>query len=214
MVLGVVWVAGLAGCGKSEPAAADPVAAETPKAAEPNLAAPALAAVKKASEAVVASLQIPDFQTATVEDLSAVASQALSGLRQAASSSPAVVEKVNAVKTALEAGQASEALSSLAGLTAAAKSIPGAANIAETATQVVSAWALKQGFDVAKISGVLGALQKKDYAALASQATSVLSKGGLTGDQKGLLSGVLNAYGIDASKAAGAVSSLKGLMGN
>lgn len=214
MVLGVVCVAGLAGCGKSEPAASAPAAAETPKAAEPSLAAPALAAVKKASEAVVASLQIPDFQTATVEDLSAVASQALSGLQQAASSAPAVVEKVNAIKTALEAGQASQALSSLAGLTAAAKSIPGAANIAETATQVVSAWALKQGFDVAKISGVLGALQKKDYAGLASQATSVLSKGGLTGDQKGLLSGVLNAYGIDASKAAGAVGALKGLMGN
>lgn len=185
-----------------------------PKAAESSLAAPALAAVKKASDAVVASLQIPDFQTATVAELSEVASQALGSLGQAAGSVPAITEKVNAIKTALASGQASQALSSLAGLSAAAKKIPGAANIAETATQVVSAWALKQGFDVEKISGVLGALQKKDYAALASQATSVLSKGGLTGDQKGLLNGVLNAYGIDTAKAAGAVSSLKGLLGN
>ena len=222
IVLGVVGAAGLAGCGKSEPAATSPatpaaavapVAAETPKTAETSLAAPALAAVKKASEAVVASLQIPDFQTATVADLSAVATQALSGLGQAASASPVVVEKVTAVKTALAAGQAGEALSALAGLGAAAKNIPGAAAIAETATQVVSAWALKQGFDVAKISGVLGALQKKDYAALATQATSLLGKGGLTGNQKGLLSGVLNAYGTDASKAAGAVGALTGLMG-
>jgi hypothetical protein len=217
MVLGVVCVAGLAGCGKSEPAAAAPVApaaAETPKAAEPSLAAPALAAVKRASEAVVTSLQIPDFQTASVEELSAVASRALNSLSQAASASPAIVEKVAAVKAALAGGQAGEALSSLAGLTAAARSIPGAANIADTATQVVSAWALKQGFDVAKISGVLGALQKKDYASLASQATAVLGKGGLTGDQKGLLSGVLNAYGIDAAKATEAIGALKGLMGN
>lgn len=215
MVLGVVCAAGLSGCGKTEqpavPAAEAPVA---PKAAESSLAAPALAAVKKASDAVVASLQIPDFQTATVAELSEVASQALGSLGQAAGSVPAITEKVNAIKTALASGQASQALSSLAGLSAAAKKIPGAANIAETATQVVSAWALKQGFDVEKISGVLGALQKKDYAALASQATSVLSKGGLTGDQKGLLNGVLNAYGIDAAKAAGAVSSLKGLLGN
>lgn len=56
MVLGVVCAAGLAGCGKSEPAASAPVAVETSKTAEPSLAAPALAAVKKASEAVVASL--------------------------------------------------------------------------------------------------------------------------------------------------------------
>jgi hypothetical protein len=213
VVLGVLCVAGLTGCGKSEPVAAAPAATEAPKPAETSLAAPALAAVKKASDAVVASLQIPDFQTATVEDLSEVASQALSKLGQVTSSSPVVAEKVTAIKTALSAGKASEALSSLAGLSEAVKSIPGAANIAETATQVVSAWALKQGFDVAKISGVLGALQKKDYAALASQATSVLGKGGLTGDQKGLLNGVLNAYGIDATKAAGAVNSLKGLMG-
>jgi len=217
VVLGVVYAAGLAGCGKSEPAASAPAATPAPvaSAATPpaSVMAPALAAVKKASDAVVASLQIPDFQTATVADLSAVASQALSSLSQVASAAPAVAEQVNAVKAALASGKASEALSSLAGLSAAAKNIPGAANIADTATQVVSAWALKQGFDVAKISGVLGALQKKDYAALAAQATSVLGKGGLTGDQKGLLNGVLGAYGIDASKAAGAVDSLKGLMG-
>lgn len=219
IVLGVACVAGLAGCGKSEPAAGAPAApvaevVAAPKTPESSVMAPALAAVKKASEAVVTSLQIPDFQTASVEDLSAVATQALSGLGQVASSAPTVVEKVNSVKTALASGQANQALASLAGLSAAAKSVPGAAAIAETATQVVSAWALKQGFDVAKISGVLGALQKKDYAALASQATSVLGKGGLTGDQQGLLKGVLNAYGIDATKAAGAVSAVKGLLGN
>ncbi len=219
VVLGVVGVAGLVGCGKSEPVASEPAAPVTevvaaPKTPESSVMAPALVAVKKASEAVVTSLQVPDFQTASVEDLAGVATQALSSLGQVASSAPTVVEKVNAVRTALASGQASQALSSLAGLSAAAKSVPGGAAIAETATQVVSAWALKQGFDVAKISGVLGALQKKDYAALASQATSVLSKGGLTGDQQGLLKGVLNAYGIDATKAAGAVSAVKGLLGN
>ncbi|MET0263163.1 MAG: hypothetical protein ABW223_09715 [Rariglobus sp.] len=225
LVLGVVGIVGPSGCGKSEPVASAPApAVQTPApAATPipapaltpsSAAAPALSAVKKASDAVVASLNIPDFQTATVEDISEVASQALTSLSRVVSSTPAVVEKVTAVKTALEAGEASNALTALTGLSAAAKNIPGAANLTETAKQLVSAWALKQGFDTAKISGVLGALQKKDYAALASQATSVLSKGGLTGDQQGLIQGVLNAYGIDATKAAGAFNAVKGLMGN
>lgn len=162
----------------------------------------------------VPALKLPDFKTASVADLSALASQALSGLGQVAGSAPGLLEKVNAVKSALGAGQASQALTALAGLGAAAKNIPGAAALADTATQVVSAWALKQGFDAAKISGVLGALQKKDLSALTSKATGLLSKGEVTADQQGLLKGVLNAYGIDASKAAGAAGALKGIFGN
>lgn len=173
-----------------------------------------LAALKPVADAAATALQIPDFKTASVADLSALASQALSGLGSAANSTPALLEKVNAVKAALSAGQASQALTALSGLGAAAKKIPGASALADTATQVVSAWALKQGFDAAKISGVLGALQKKDLSALTSQATGLLSKGGLTGDQQGLLKGVLGAHGIDASKAAGAAGALKGFLGN
>jgi hypothetical protein len=162
----------------------------------------------------VPALKIPDFKTASVADLSALASQALSGLGQAANSAPGLLEKVTAVKTALSAGQASQALAALGGLGAAAKNFPGASALAETATQAVSAWALKQGFDAAKISGVLGALQKKDLTALTSKATALLGKGGVTDEQQGLLKGVLSAYGIDTSKAAGAAGMLKGFWGN
>ncbi len=180
------------------------------------LVAPVVAHAENTTPAakVAAPVTVPDLQTTSVSQLSAVASQALTALGEMTSkSSPALTEKINAVKAALAGNQASAALSSLAGLTKAAKGTPGAEGMAGKATQVVSAWALKQGFDLAKISGVLGALQKPDYAALASQGASVLSKGDLTHDQKGLLNGVLNAYGIDPTKAAGAANAIKGLFG-
>jgi hypothetical protein len=165
------------------------------------------------SAPAAAAVTIPDFQTASVAQLSTLATQVLTSLGQTAMKTPAVADKVSALKSALAGNQASAALSSLAGLSAAAKGVPGAEGLAASATQLVSAWALKQGFDLAKISGVLGALQKPDFTALASQGTSLLSKGGLTGDQQGLLKGVLNAYGIDTTKAAGAAGALKGLFG-
>jgi hypothetical protein len=188
------------------------VAAGVTGSARAELAGGAVAAVPVSETAP--TLKLPDFKTASVADLAGIASQALSGLGQVATSAPGLLEKVTAVKTALSAGQASQALTALAGLGAAAKNIPGAAALADTATQLVSAWALKQGFDAAKISGVLGALQKKDLSALTSKATSLLAKDGVTDDQQGLLKGVLNAYGIDASKAAGAAGALKGFFGN
>lgn len=189
----LVCAMSLAASGKSAPATT-PVVPTTPPAAS-------------------ATVTIPDFQTASVAQLSTIATQVLTSLGQTVAKSPAIAEKVSALKTALVGNQASAALSSLAGLSAAAKSIPGAEGLANSATQLVSAWALKQGFDTAKISGVLGALQKQDFAALASQGASVLGKGGLTGDQQGLVKGVMNAYGIDTTKAAGAASALKGLFG-
>lgn len=172
-----------------------------------------LVTVAESAPATEATVKIPDFQTASGSQLSTLATQVLTSLGQMAAKSPALVEKINAVKTALAGNQANAALSSLAGLSAAAKSVPGAEGLAGSATQLVSAWALKQGFDTAKISGVLGALQKQDFAALAAQGASVLGKGGLTSDQQGLVKGVLNAYGIDATKAAGAAGALKGLFG-
>lgn len=167
-----------------------------------------------AAAAVASALSIPDFKTASVADLATVASQALGGLSTAASSAPGLLEKAKAVQAALSGGKALDAVTALAGLSDAAKAVPGATKLAETAKQVVSAWALKQGFDSTKISGVLGALQKKDLSSLASKAAGLLNKGGLTGDQQGLLNGVLGAYGVDASKAAGAASAVKGLLGN
>lgn len=171
-------------------------------------------AANGAAGAVASALSIPDFKTASVADLASVASQALGGLSSAAGSAPALLEKVKVVQAALSGGKALDAVTALAGLSEAAKAVPGAAKLAETAKQVVSAWALKQGFDATKISGVLGALQKKDLGSLASKAAGLLNKGGLTGDQTGLLNGVLGAYGVDASKAAGAASAVKGLLGN
>ncbi|MCC5021822.1 MAG: hypothetical protein J6386_03025 [Candidatus Synoicihabitans palmerolidicus] len=101
-----------------------------------------------------------------------------------------------------------EALGQLKGLAEAAKAIPVAVDAAK---QMVSAWALKQGFDTAQIGPILGALQQGDYAGLASQAAMLAGAGGLTEQQKALVNGVLSAYGIDA-KADEVLNKVKGLL--
>jgi len=203
----VMLAAGLAGCGKSEPAATDASPAKVEVGMSMDQAVKAAESLAKAANV---ELKIPDFKTVSVADLSKVASQALTGLGSVVESSPAALKQVQAVQSSLAAGDAKAALSSLAGLGDAVQSIPGAAALLEQSKQLVSAWALKQGFDPAKISGVLGALQTGDMGALAQQATTLLGKGGLSGEQTDLLKGVLNTFGIDSGSA---VSAVKGLLG-
>lgn len=210
----IVLAAGLAGCGKSEPAA-ESTGSEAPAAkVEVGVSMDQVAKTAESlAKSVGVELKIPDFKTASVADISQVASQALTGLGSVVESTPAALKQVEAVQSSLTAGDAKAALSSLAGLGDAVKSIPAAANLLEQSKQLVSAWALKQGFDPAKISGVLGALQTGDMGALAKQATALLGKGGLSGEQSDLLKGVLNTFGIDSSSAAGALNAAKGLFG-
>lgn len=215
---------GLVGCSKSEPdtpsTPASPASAPDTVSAPASVAtvapakdqvAPTKAAIAAARESL-ADFKLPDFQTASVQQLSGLASQTLTQWAQAIEKpSPAATKEVESVKTALAQGQASLALSSLNKLNEYARSIPGGEALLQSSKQLVSAWALKQGFDLAKISGVLGALQRADYASLANQAATLLAKGGVTTEQKDLLNGVLGTFGIDAAQAGGAVNAVKGL---
>lgn len=228
--LALTSLLGLVGCSKSEPAAPTPppvsVPAATPAADAPP--APPAAAITAAKETVattaaslaaaaresLANLKLPDFQAASSKELSGLAAQALTHWAQTLETpAPAVTTEVESVKNALAQSKPAAALSSLTKLGDLAKTLPGGDALLQTSKQLVGAWALKQGFDVAKISGVLGALQKGDYAALAAQAAPLLSKGEISGEQQGILQGVLGVFGIDASKAAGAVGAVKGLFG-
>lgn len=229
--LALTCLLGLVGCSKSEPVAATPPSVTAPAPAPTPAAAPVVvpaetitaakesvtttaASIMAAARESLANFKLPDFQTASAQQLSGLATQALTQWEQAVEKpSPAVTTEVESVKTALAQEKPAAALASLTKLGDYAKSIPGGEALLQTSKQLVSAWALKQGFDVAKISGVLGALQKGDYAALASQAATLLAKGGVSTEQKGILDGVLGNFGIDATQASGAVNAVKGLFG-
>lgn len=145
-------------------------------------------------------VKLPDFKTASVSELSTTATKALSSLQTLAKSSPAALEQIKAVQTAVTSGDAMGALSSLASVGDLVKNIPGSDKLLTASKQVVSAWALKQGIDTSKLGGVLGALQKADVSALTSTATKLMSKGGLTDEQSGLVKGVLGTFGVATAK--------------
>ncbi|MCU0794217.1 MAG: hypothetical protein MUE42_15520, partial [Opitutaceae bacterium] len=201
--LALLCLLGLSACSKpesaapaAEPAVSAPASASAaaPVASTPApVAAPALqeavastaAATLAAARESLANLKLPDLQTATTAALATLATQTLTQWTQAIEAPPsALTTEVEAVKTALAAEQPITALASLGKLGDYAKSIPGGDALLQSSKQLVSAWALKQGFDTAKISGVLGALQSGDYASLAAQAATLFAKGGVTSEQK------------------------------
>ena len=193
----------LSGCGKKEapetvaekpaPAAAAAMPApvdETP-AAKPAMAAKA--------ETMMAKVEVPDLKAASSAKLAEISGMALTQLAAlGGAKQPEMAREAEAVKTALAGDDALGALSKLQSLASYAEQIPGAPILLESAKQMVSAWALKQGFDTAKIAPVLSALQSRDYAGLASQAAMLAGTGGLTAEQKALVNGVLQTYGVDA----------------
>lgn len=190
-----VWVlAGmglaLSGCGKKDaPEAVVQKPAEVAPAAENLVAKPA----------VPAKVEVPDLKSASSEKLVEVSGVALTQLAALGGpKQPDLAREAEAVKLALSGNDALGALGKLQSLASYVQQIPGAPILLEAAKQTVSAWALKQGFDTARISPVLSALQARDYAALASQAAMLAGKGGLTPEQKALVNGVLQTYGIDA----------------
>lgn len=230
-LLSALALLGLAACSKPAPTATTPAeeAVSAPAAvATPPVPAPVTetaAAVQKAVEKSAASLaaaareqlaklQLPDFTATTSAQLSALASQTLTQWAQAIETpTAAVTTEIEAVKSALGAEQPLAALASLTKLGDYAKSIPGGEALLQSSKQLVGAWALKQGFDPARISGALGALQKGDYAGLATQAAALFAKGGVSSEQKGILDGVLGSFGLDATQAGAAVNAVKGLLG-
>jgi len=228
-LIATTMAAGLAGCSKPEQTTAVPhaptIEGTTPAgtAAVPSpapVATPTLIVTPTVSVPVAAAafdwanFKMPDLQSASVAQLGTVAGAVLSGLGdKAGAASPGVLAQVAEVKNAIAGGKALEALASLSKLGNTVKAIPGAQPLLLASKQLVSAWALKQGFDVNKISGVLGSLQKGDMVGLAAQAASLLGKGGVSGEQKGLLDGVLGNFGVNPGAAAAATGALKGLLG-
>ena len=159
-------------------------------------------------------IEIPNLQETSVGDLSKIALQALSGLGSfTAQAYPQTGSLIDTVKQAIQTNNTQGALQSLSGITDALKDIPGANNLLATSQQLVSAWALKQGFSPTQISGVMAALQTRDVADLGVQATQLLSDGRLNQEQTTLLKGVLNAFGINNANAGKAVDKVKGLFG-
>lgn len=220
-VLGlVVWVSAgfaLTGCGKADaPKAASTAVASAPAAAKPmhseTEAKPVPVPASATTPAMAAPVSLPDLKSASSAQLVATSGQALTNLAALAGpAQPEVTQQVRAVQSSLTANDAVGALAQLKQLAASAQAIPGAPIVIETTKQLVSAWALKQGFDPAKIAPVLGALQTGDYAGLASQAAVLLGHGGLTAEQKTLINSVLSTYGIDA-KADALMGKVKGLL--
>jgi hypothetical protein len=221
---------GLAACSKPAPTATTPaeetlsapVSATTPSAPVIDTAATVQKAVEDSAASLAAAareqlakFQLPDFTATTSSQLAALAAQTLTQWSQTIETPPAAIStEVEAVKGALGAEQPLVALASLAKLGDYAKTIPGGDALLQSSKQLVGAWALKQGFDPARISGALGALQKGDYAGLATQAAALFAKGGVNTEQKSILDGVLGSFGIDAVQAGAAVNAVRGLFGN
>lgn len=209
----------VAGCGKKE----DSTTAAAPAPASPSEAREAAAtgvetALKETAASTVeqaktalADLKVPDLKSTSVSDLASKSSATLTNLAAVAGSSqPEVATQVEALQSSMKSNKTVEALAQMKQLAASAQAIPGAQQAIAGAKQMVSAWALKQGFDTAKISPVLGALQSGDLTGLASQVSTLLGAGGLSDQQKALLNGLLSTYGID-SKANELLGKLKGI---
>jgi len=208
----------VSGCGKKETASASAPAA-TPAAsttdakaavasAETTLKEVAATTVEQARTAL-ADLKVPDLKSASTSQLASTSAETLTNLASVAGTSqPEVATQVEAVKSSLSSNDSVGALAKMKQLAASAQAIPGAQQAVEGAKQMVSAWALKQGFDTAKISPVLGSLQSGDLTGLASQVSTLLGAGGLSDQQKALLNGVLDTYGVNA-KATELMGKLK-----
>ena len=201
------------GCSKTESSASatapsEPDVAVAPKTEmSPSIPVAATAPIAASPTAIT----VPDLQQASVAQLAQISTTSLSNLTALAGPShPEIAAQAAAVKASLGTNRAVDALGQLKQLTAYAQSIPGAAAAIDTAKLLVSGWALKQGFDPAKISPILGALQNRDYTSLASQAAILAGAGGLTEQQTALINGVLSTYGIDA-KIDDVLGKVKGL---
>ena len=197
-------VIAVTGCGKKEPSTSAAPQTESTGAAAPN----------QEVTAQFTEIAVPDLQNISVSQLANMSTTSLTNLAVLAGSThPDVATQVAAVKTSLGANRTVEALDQLKQLSTYAQSIPGAPAAIDTAKMMVSGWALKQGFDPAVISPILGALQQRDYASLASQAAILAGTGGLTEQQQTLINGVLSNYGID-TQVEDAIGKVKGLFNN
>jgi hypothetical protein len=194
-----------AGCSKSEPVQAAPAASSAQVET-----APAVVQIGSVSDRPI-EISIPNLSQTSADQLAQLGAQSLANLALLDGvKSTGVSDQISSLQSSLNGDQAVDALTKLKQLSASAQSIPGAPLVIETTKQLVSAWALKQGFDTSTIAPVLAALQQKDYAALASRAAVLAAKGGLSAEQKQVVNGVLSNYGIEANVDQ-ALDAVKGL---
>lgn len=159
----------------------------------------------------MAPIQVPNLIEISPDKLANISADALTQLgAMAASSDVSLNTQLDALKSALNKENAMAALEQLPAIISAAKQIPGADAAIASTQQMVTGWALKQGFDPATINPMLGSLQAADFGRLAAQASSLIGTGDLTDQQVELINGVLASYGIDA-KATEVINSVKGL---
>ncbi|MBT5902095.1 MAG: hypothetical protein HOH58_08320 [Opitutaceae bacterium] len=222
LLISTIILGGLTGCGGSdattESEAADQSKKTTAVESMPDRPKTSDDVVEVMKEAVMKEMKISEIQ---LPDLAAVSSDALGHLSLGAlssfsaaggSDSAGMMSQLTGLKTSLSSGDAIDTLNQLKGWAAAAQQIPGAAAGVEATKAMVSAWALKQGFDAAIIAPVLGALQTGDLGQLAAQGVKLAGVAELSDQQVQILNGVLSNYGIDA-KAGEVLNSVKGLFG-
>lgn len=201
--LSIVW---FAGCAKSE--SSESVASAAPSKPAP---APAKTTMEAAVGQAMTALKVPDLVEISPDKLAAVTSDSLTQLgKMAAASDVDLTSQLDGLKAALTKENALAALDHLPAIISAAQQIPGADAAIASTQQMVTGWALKQGFDPATINPLLSSLQKADFGQLAAQASTLLGTGDLSDQQVQLINGVLASYGVDA-KATEVINSVKGL---
>jgi hypothetical protein len=164
-------------------------------------------------ETKMSEFKMPDLTGISADKLGQLSAAALTNLAgMAGAESPGLMSQLNGLKSSLSAKDPIQALGQLKEWAAMAQQIPGAAAGIEATKGMVSAWALKQGFDAQIINPVLSALQAGDLGRLAAQAAKLSGTMELTDQQVQILNGVLSNYGIDA-KAGEVLNSVKGLFG-
>ena len=221
LLISTIIVGGLTGCGGSDTKTETEVAAQSDKTTAtqsmPDRPKTGDEVVEVMKEAVVkefnlSKIQMPDLAAVSSDKLGELSLGALSNFAASGAKTPGMMSQLTGLKSSLSSGDAIDALNQLKGWTAAAQQIPGATAGIQSTKVMVSAWALKQGFDAGMIAPILGALQTGDFGQLAAQGVKLAGVAELSDQQVQIRNGVLSNYGIDA-KVGEALNSVKGLFG-
>ena len=125
-------------------------------------------------ETKMSEIKMPDLAGISADQLGQLSIAALTNLAgMADAESPGMMSQLSGLKSSLSSKDPIEALGQLKEWAVMAQQIPGAAAGIETTKGMVSAWALKQGFDPSLINPVLSALQAGDLGRLAAQAAKL-----------------------------------------
>lgn len=125
-------------------------------------------------ETKMSEIKMPDLAGISADQLGQLSIAALTNLAgMADAESPGMMSQLSGLKSSLSSKDPIEALGQLKEWAVMAQQIPGAAAGIEATKGMVSAWALKQGFDPSLINPVLSALQAGDLGRLAAQAAKL-----------------------------------------